>query len=85
MGRAHANGLKELKSKKEFDSGYISKHKDEFSAVEEVVCMCKGKKHSAKCGCFSDAFIESAGRNLYCPYTMYQQCERVSASSEQSG
>ena len=69
VGQSHANALKDLKSKKEFDCGYISKHKQEFPSVEEVVCSCKGKRHSAKCGCFTDSFIESARRNLYCAIT----------------
>ena len=80
VGRAHANALKELKSKMEFDGGYISKHKDELPAVEEVVCMCKGKRHSAKCDCFSDAFIESARRNLYCAIT---QCGKSASMFQQ--
>lgn len=53
VGRAHEKALKSLKSK-EFDSGYISRHKEDFPEVESVVCTCKGKKHSATCGCFSD-------------------------------
>ena len=32
-GRAHANVLKELKAKKEFDSGYIARHKENFPAA----------------------------------------------------
>ena len=69
VGRAHAKALKDLKPKKEFDTGYIAKHKEEFPDVEKVVCCCKGKRHSAKCGCLSDAFIESARRNLFCAIT----------------
>lgn len=69
VGRAHAKALKDLKAKKEFDSGYIAKHKEEFPSVQEVVCTCKGKRHSSTCGCFSDSFIESARRNLYCAIT----------------
>ena len=69
VGRSHAKALKELKSKKELDSVYISKHKEEFPAVEEVVCKCKSKRHSSKCGCLTDSFIESARRNLYCTIT----------------
>ena len=69
VGRGHANALKELKSKKYFDSGYIAKHKDEFPAVEQVACKCKGKRHLKNCGCFNDSFIESARRNLYCAIT----------------
>ena len=65
VGRSHANALKELRSK-EFDSGYLYKHKDAFPAIEEVVCKCKVRRHSEKCGCFSDNFIESARRNLFC-------------------
>lgn len=66
VGRAHEKALKELKTKKEFDSGYISKHKADFPRVESVTCSCKGKRHSKGCGCFSDTFIQSARRNLYC-------------------
>lgn len=74
VGRSHANALKELKAKKTFDSGYVSKHKKSFPDVSKVECTCKGKRHSANCGCFSDAFIESARRNLYCAIT---QCGNV--------
>ena len=80
VGRSHANALKELKSKKEFDSGYIARHKVEFPAVEEVVCKCKGKRHSKNCGCFNDGFIESARRNLFCAIT---QCGNTSGVFEQ--
>lgn len=63
VGRSHANALKDLKAKKEFDSGYISKHRHD---VHNVVCKCKGKRHSSQCGCFTDNFIQSARRNLFC-------------------
>ena len=69
VGRSHAKILKDLKSQKTFDVGYISRHKTDFPAVEEVECACKGKRHSAGCGCFSDSFIESARCNLYCAIT----------------
>ena len=31
-----------------------------------MVCVCKGKRHSQKCGSFTDAYIQAARRNLYC-------------------
>ena len=77
VGRAHEKALKQLKAKKEFDSGYISRHKDSFPEVESVVCTCKGRKHSTSCGCFSDVFIQSAQRNLFCAIS---QCENNSAA-----
>ena len=43
VGRSHANALKELKAKKEFDSGYISKHRSNFPEVAKIICCCKGK------------------------------------------
>ena len=58
---AHTKALKDLKPKKEFDTGYIAKHK--------VVCCCKGKRHSTKCACLTDGFIESAQRNMFCAIT----------------
>ena len=67
VGRSHA--LKQQKTIKDFDAGFIAKHQKDFPAVATVTCNCKGKKHSAKCGCISDAFIESAWRNLYCAIT----------------
>ena len=51
MGRSHAKALKDWKSEKDLDSGYIEKYKSDFPAVSTVVCICKGKRHSAKCGC----------------------------------
>ena len=65
VGRSHEKALQQLKAKKEFDSGYVSKHKENFPAVQTVVCSCKGKRHSQKCGCLTDAFIQAARRNLY--------------------
>ena len=69
VGRSHANALKDIKTKKEFDCGYIAKHKHVFPGVSSVICKCKGKRHSAHCGCFTDNFIESARRNLFCAIT----------------
>ena len=69
VGRSHANALKEVKTKKAFDVAYISRHKVDFPTVETVACCCKGKRHSAKCGCISDGFVESARRNLFCAIT----------------
>ena len=66
VGRSYGNALTELKGKKEFDSRFIAKHQQNFPTVSELVCKCKGKRHSAKCGCFSDNFSESACRNLFC-------------------
>ena len=80
MGRSHAHALKELKARKEFDAGYISRHKRDFPEVETVLCNCKGKRHSVKCGCFSDAFIESARRNLFCAIS---QCGNDARAFEQ--
>ena len=80
VGRAHAKALKDLKPKKEFDTGYIAKHKEEFPDVDKVVCCCKGKRHSAKCGGLTDSFIESAWRNLFCAIT---QCGNNAAAFEQ--
>ena len=69
VGRSHANVLKELKSRKEFDSGYIGKYKARFPEVENISFNCKGKRHSSKCGCIRNGFIESARRNLFCAIT----------------
>ena len=66
--RAHAKALKDLKPE-EFDVGYIAKNNEEFPNVEKVVCCCKGKRHSVKCGCLTDGFIESAQHNLFCAIT----------------
>lgn len=55
-----------MKAKKDFDSTYIARHKEEFPSVEEVSCCCKGKRHSVSCGCLSASFIEAARRNLFC-------------------
>ena len=78
VGRAHANALKELKSKtEECDSGYIVKHKNQFPAVEEVACNCEGKRHPKNCGCFNDGFIESVQHNLFCAITHYGNASGV--------
>ena len=59
VGRAHEKALKQFKSKKEFDSGYVLRHKESFPEVESVVCTCKGRKHSRSCGYLSDVFVYS--------------------------
>lgn len=69
VGRSHANALKQHKTAKEFATGFIDKHMKDFPAVKTVKCNCTGEKHSANCGSFTDAFIESARRNLYCAIT----------------
>ena len=70
VGRSHANVLKDMKAKNEFDTGYMSKHEKTFTEVRKVcLCFCKGKRHTATCGCIRDAFIESARRNLFCAIT----------------
>ena len=40
VGRSHANVLKDMKAKNEFDTGYISKHEKTFPEVRKVVCLC---------------------------------------------
>ena len=55
VGRAHAKALKDLKPKKEVT----------LLSTRRSFLM----RHSAKCGCLSDAFIESARRNLFCAIT----------------
>lgn len=74
VGRAHGNSLKEIKSKKEFTVDYKKKHRNNFPQVDTVSCCCKGKRHSRGCGCFTDAFIETAKRNLLCHFSMWKQC-----------
>jgi len=83
VGRPHAKALKDWKRKKDLDSGYIDKHKSDFPGVSTVVYICKGKRHSVKCYCLSDGFIEAARRNIYCAITqcgnsaeMFAQCMR---------
>ena len=66
VGRAHGHALKELKTKKQFSEDYKRKNRANFPQVDNVACCCVGKRHSKKCGCLSDSFIESAKRNLFC-------------------
>ena len=79
VGRSHAKALKDMKAKKSFEGCYISRHVD-FPSVKEVECCCKGKRHSANCGCLSDGFIEAARRNLFCAIT---QCGNDASLFEQ--
>ena len=69
VGRAHGHALKDLKAKKEFTSDYKRKNKEKFPQVDSVTCCCKGKQHTAGCGCISDSFIQAAKRNLFCAIT----------------
>ena len=66
VGRAHGHALKDIKGKKEFSEDYKTKNRVTFPQVDDVSCCRRGKRHSAGCGCITDAFIESAKRNLFC-------------------
>ena len=63
--RAHGHSLNKIKSKK-FTADYKKKHRNNFSQVNAVSCCCTGKRHSCGCGCFTDAFIETALKNVLC-------------------
>ena len=54
----------------------LSQRRNLIAVTSPSVCTCKGKKHSANCGCFRDFFVQSAWRNLYCALS---QCENKSA------
>ena len=69
IGRAHGHALKDCMSKKSFTADFQKEHKGKFPLVESVSCCCKGKRHHAGCGCITDAFIQSAKRNLFCVIT----------------
>ena len=66
VGRAHGHALKDLKTRKDFTVEYKRKNRKCFPAVNMVTCVCKAQRHSSGCGCITDAFIESAKRNLFC-------------------
>ncbi|XP_028513659.1 uncharacterized protein LOC110234965 isoform X2 [Exaiptasia diaphana] len=63
VGRAHANNLKDMAKKKEFNIDYQKKYKDKFPLVS-TRCHCK--RHKKKCGCFSEDFIRNARINHFC-------------------
>ena len=66
VGRAHANNLKEYKSKKSVDQSFILTHKKNFPQVASAKCECAGKRaHSKKCGCMSDEFLARAKSNHF--------------------
>ena len=61
-GRAHKKQLEKLQKMKSFTADLISKYKDRFPSIGDVVCHCS--RHKQGCGCFSKAFIEKA-RNYF--------------------
>lgn len=65
VGRSHGNNLKEYMSKKSVEKGFLDKHKKDFPELEEVKCLCYGKKHSKNCGCMKDDFLAAAKRNHF--------------------
>lgn len=65
IGRSHGNNLKEYKTKKVLDKGFIDKYKKVFPKIANVKCCCEGKKHSKTCGCMSDEFIAASKRNHF--------------------
>ena len=61
-GRAHKKQLEKLQKMKSFTVDLITKYKDTFPSVGDVVCHCS--RHQQGCGCFSKPFIEMA-RNYF--------------------
>lgn len=49
VGRSHGNNLKEYRTKKVLDKGFIDKYKKDHPEIESVKCNCHGKKHSKSC------------------------------------
>lgn len=63
VGRA--KNVKEHKTTKTVTVGFKNKHKADFPKIEELECICKGKKHFKGCGCLTDSFILAAKRNHF--------------------
>ena len=64
MGRSHGSNLKEYNTKK-LHKGFISLNKKGYQNVAKVKCVCEGRAHSKKCGCFSDDFLATPKRNRF--------------------
>ncbi len=63
-GRAHKKQLETLSKCKSFSKSYQGKHCKKFPQVNEVTCLCEGRKHSQGCGCLRPAFVEKACNNF---------------------
>ena len=70
VGRAHGNNVKDLATLKEFPTKMQQDHKQKFQEIQSANCACK--RHSQKCGCISDQFIQTARSNHFC---WLQQCK----------
>ena len=66
VNRAHTKQLKEMVNMKTFTSGFKSRYRRRFPAVDTVKCVCEGKRHSAGCGCLSAGFLLQARINFFC-------------------
>lgn len=71
VGRSHGNNLKEYKSKKVLDKGFIDQHKKKHLEIGLVKCVCEGKSY---CGCLTDDFIVAAKRNHFSALKQSGKC-----------
>ena len=63
-GRAHKKILESWQKRERFPQyNMINKYGDDFPAVRELICKCRGN-HSANCGCLSTTFISKAHINF---------------------
>ena len=60
--RAHFKKLQIIAKIKSFSPDMKKKYRDQFSAVDHVVCHCK--RHASGCGCLSSAFMVKARNNF---------------------
>ena len=70
VGGAHGNNLKDLAKLKEFPTKMQQDHKQKFPEMQSAKCTYK--RHSQKCGCISEQFIQTARINHFC---CLQQCK----------
>ena len=79
-GRAHKKQLETLSKIKQFSPTLVSRYRERFPSVADVVCHCS--RHRSGCGCLSDNFIERARNNLSFILSQSQSAEEFATKME---
>ncbi len=66
VNRAHTNTLKEYAKIKKPSEQFLALHLKTNPELENLKCVCEGKRHKQGCGCLSKDFIMQARVNFFC-------------------
>ena len=62
--RAHRKKLQSLAKREVISDEVIKQYQGKYPLVTSVRCHCK--RHSSRCGCLSDSFIEQSRKHFFC-------------------